>query len=74
MVDVSLDTVNRLWNETRGYSWESARRGLNTILSREIITPDTYDDMLWAINKLENIGADFPASSYELYSKINYYM
>lgn len=73
-MDVSLDTVNRLWNETRGYSWESARRGLDNILSRDVISADIYDDMLWAINKLENIGEDFPTSPYELFSKINYYM
>lgn len=56
MADVSRDTIDRLWNETRGYSWESMRQGLNTIFNKEIITQEMYDDLLWAINKLENLG------------------
>lgn len=74
MADVSTDTMNRLWYETRGYSWESARQGLDAIYRRDIITSRMYQDMLWAINKLENLGSEFPLSSSELYSKMSYYM
>lgn len=74
MADVSRDTIDRLWNETRGYSWESMRQGLNIIFNKEIITQEMYDDLIWAINKLENLGEDFPETSGELYSRIGHFM
>lgn len=74
MVDVSLDTIQRLWNETRNYSWESLRQGLNIIFSKDIITQEMYNDIIWAINKMENLGEPFPESASELYSQLDPFM
>lgn len=74
MADVSADTIKRLWNETRDYSWESLRQGLNTIYNKDIITQKMYDDIIWAINKLENLGEDFPESASELHARLGHFM
>lgn len=74
MADVSADTIKRLWNETRDYSWESLRQGLNMIFNKDIITQEMYDDIIWAINKLENLGEEFPESASELHSRLGHFM
>jgi hypothetical protein len=74
MPDVSPQTIQQLWSETRESSWESLRRGLDTILERQIISRETHRRMQWAINKLESLRINFPTSASELQSRMNFYM
>lgn len=66
--------MDRLWAATPDYSWESLRQGLESIRSREVVSYEEYQDLLYAINKLENLGEGFPESSSELYNLMSYYM
>jgi hypothetical protein len=74
MPDVSSRTIQQLWYETKDYSWEALRQGLDHILERQVIARQTYERMRWAINKLESLRIDFPTSASELEDRINFYL
>ena len=74
MAEISRETIKRLWYATRDYSWESLRQGLREIWNYDVISTQTYEDIKWAINKLEDLGTDFPISDTELHQRLDHYM
>lgn len=74
MPDVSSNTIEYLWRETRDYSWASLRAALDEIFEREIISQTIYERLLWAIGKLESLRIRFPRTASELEDRINFYM
>jgi hypothetical protein len=74
MADLSYQTINRLWQNTRQSTWSSLYDGLHTILDQDVISPEDYDDISYAINKLESLGVDFPTSAHELLDRLNFYL
>jgi hypothetical protein len=74
MADVSSDIVKQLWNATDHSTWESLIGGLNEIYELDVITTDQYEDLEYAINKLNNLETDFPDSPGELSRLLDPYM
>jgi hypothetical protein len=74
MAEISRDAVITWWNATRDYSWESLRTSLYKIARQQTISQDLYQDLRWAVNKLESIGVDFPKSASELYQRLDFYL
>ena len=74
MPEINSDTLKRLWVATKSSSWESLRQGLDIILAEEIIDLDSYNRIIFAINKLENLGVNFPLTPAELKSRVDFYM
>ena len=74
MADIEQDTLDRLWRETKSSSWESLRRALDGIFAENVIDSTAYNRMLWAINKIETLGVDFPLTESELGIRLNHWM
>lgn len=74
MADLSFDTIQRLWRETRGYTWESLREGLDVIYENDVISDSTYDRLQRIIAHLQDLRVRFPRSPNELEDRINFYM
>lgn len=74
MADVDVEVTKKLWYQTPDYSWDSLYRGLDNILSQNIISRQAYNDLRWAINKLVDLGANFPSSYYELHQRLDHYL
>jgi hypothetical protein len=74
MATVSMDTVSRWWQATRDYSWESLRSSLYQIAKENTVSQELYQDLRWAVNKLESLGVDFPKSASELYQRLDFYL
>ena len=74
MAGINIDTIQRMWNDTPDYSWNSLRQGLDRILGEQIISAEEYENLKWAITKLENLGEEFPASASDLFSELSHYL
>jgi hypothetical protein len=74
MANVSMETISRWWQATRDYSWESLRASLYQIAKEQAISSDLYQDLRWAVNKLERLGIDFPKSAGELHRRLDFYL
>jgi hypothetical protein len=74
MADVSMTAINRWWQATREYSWESLRQSLAEVTRKNVISRNLYRDLRWAVDKLESLGAGFPKSASELYKHVEFYL
>lgn len=74
MADVSRDIIRKLWYATPKSSWKSLLVGLDEIYGYDQITWDEYEDLAYAIRKLDKLGADFPDSPGELHQALDPFM
>jgi hypothetical protein len=74
MTEVSQETIQQLWYATPESNWDSLRQGLGTIYQRRVISVNAYEEMNWAIDRLQKLGVDFPSSPGELQMRIDPYI
>ena len=74
MADVGADVIKKLWYATSESTWVSLLGGLNEIYEYESITWEQYEDLVYAIRKMQKLQVDFPDSPGELHQALDPYM
>lgn len=74
MADVHSEVIEKLWYATPQSSWMSLREGLNKLWSQRVIDTSQYEDIEYAVDRLEKLNIEFPTSAAELHSRMDHYM
>jgi hypothetical protein len=74
MADVSARIIKELWNATEESTWASLRSNLDEIYSYDVITISQWEELKYAIDKLEELETAFPDSPGELHQLLDPFM